>query len=109
MSKEKDDLKPPGGFHEHVYICLACAARGVRLWRPINPSPDLRCHDCAEKETAKSLDRFHCIGKYVPAVPHDTGVNRFYSFIGKSKPFFNWWLSLPLRVEGDHPLDEPFV
>lgn len=93
-------LKPP-------YVCVACGASGVRLYRRYQccaDAADLKCRPCAEDEQHKQLESLRAmglgrspyeIGWRVLAVPTDDG--SFWGYTSIPADRLAWWKALQLR------------
>ncbi len=90
-----------------VYVCEACGAQRVRLWRKYQTSANntvLRCRACSEKDQGKEL-RPGCdqIGWLIPAVPSARVDEKmriprgetFWGYTSVPQAEVEWWLSLP--------------
>jgi len=91
------------------YVCSACEARGVKLWRQYQTFAEhieLLCAECALKDQKKTgpIDddgkresngmRSDQIGWLVPAVPTEDG-GTFWGYTSVPESGVRWWRRLP--------------
>lgn len=82
-----------------AYVCQACGASGVKLWRYYQTfleNQRLLCRRCAEADQANELEGDQ-IGWMVPAVPTEDGTT-FWGYTSVPKDRVEWWKALPLRI-----------
>lgn len=94
------------------YVCGACGASGVKLWREYQAfleDQTLRCANCAAKSESKEIEDIDAngvrscnqfggttdqIGWYIPAVP--TAENdSFWGYTSVPEEGVSWWRRLP--------------
>ena len=104
-----------------TYVCGACRAAGVKLWRYSHSSDKaMRCGPCARSAEKKTFaindDGEHvvesgsgqragsvswCIGNYVPAILMDRVGGGYWTITSDvAEGDYSWWRALPL-VNGD--------
>lgn len=78
------------------YVCEACGAKGVRLYRPYSSfRVELKCTACTQKEQGKELtQRDHSCGWMVCAVP-DESDGTWWGFTSIPEAGVRWWDGLP--------------
>lgn len=82
------------------YVCGACSADGVRLYRDYQTVLDhqrLVCTSCAERAEGRTVDPSHphSIGWKVAAVPTEDGTT-FWGYTSVPMAGVRWWDALPL-------------
>ena len=79
-----------------AYRCGKCGRDRVRLFRPYNCTPELRCSGCLLAAGVRRLDfRFEW---WVAAVPINGWPGAFHATFDMPKARADWWFSLPERI-----------
>ncbi len=88
------------------YVCSACKAGGLKLWRQYQTFADhiqLLCAACAEKDQDKPIDlsESDSCGWLVPAVPTLDANAPYWGYTSAPAEGCAWWKALPLSHEGE--------
>ncbi len=87
------------GTTPDAYVCSACSASGVRLYRRYCSSHvELTCTECTQKEQGEPLAQAdHSCGWRVAAVPLEADPNEWWGYTSTPPKGWKWWDQLPVK------------